>query len=112
MKVHAYFRKAFGIGFDAYGADDHLYLDIYLGPLTIEFMGRDGESGDDAVSTDKRDPASGECQHSWSNWSALEQMEMPTFNMFGGDSPKASVDAVVQTRKCLKCNLHQRARIS
>lgn len=62
-----------------------------------------------------RDPASGECQHSWGNWGTPETMEMgQSYGIIslGGEMPRASVSAITQTRKCLKCNLHQCARIS
>lgn len=32
----AYFRRAFGLGFDLYSCFGYWTLDIYLGPLTIE----------------------------------------------------------------------------
>lgn len=111
MQTHAYFRKAFGLGFDFYEGPS---LNLYIGPLTIEFIASptDADGGEAPRGGVHIDPMSGECQHSWTNWGTPETMEMPTFSMFGDDSPKASVDATVQTRHCLKCNLHQRVRVS
>jgi hypothetical protein len=111
VKVNAYFRKSIGLGFDIYSGDDTwngaAMADIYLGPLCIE-MEWDGDGADYATAAN---PMTGECKHSWSNWSAPETVEIQAYSMFGGDTPKNPVEAIIQTRYCFHCNIHQLGRI-
>lgn len=56
---------------------------------------------------DRRDPASGDCEHSFSNWSAPVEIEV---NVSTAYPSYAGVTRAgwVQDRHCLKCNLYER----
>lgn len=100
MNIELYFRRAFGLGFDAYKDGTGYCLDVYLGPLTIEF-GVGPKKGQE----DARDPAAGECQHSWSNWTEPARDAIAVPSMFGGSVER---QGLLQERHCLKCNFYQR----
>lgn len=57
----------------------------------------------------EKDPASGECQHSWSNWSNPESVSVriTSFGMFT-DAAGMDRDGWAQDRHCLKCNIYER----
>jgi len=59
----------------------------------------------------ERDPAAtGECQHSFSNWSAPAEIEVASYNSYSqlASGLPTMRSGWVQDRHCVKCNLYER----